>query len=83
MWQKVMGADYPLDIEAVEYDGKDVYKNEAAVLKRQQEWLKNVQDGDDAWFKDKFYDDPYYQYYKERDLERLKTEVDPKNRYLI
>jgi uncharacterized SAM-binding protein YcdF (DUF218 family) len=59
MWQKVMGPDYPLTIETVAYEGKDVYASEAKTLKRQQEWLKDVKDGDDGWFKDKFYDDPY------------------------
>lgn len=83
MWQKVMGPDYSLDIETVEYDDEEVYKSEASTLKRQQEWLKDVKDGDDAWFKDKFYDDPYYQFYKRRDQERLKTETDPRKRHLI
>jgi uncharacterized SAM-binding protein YcdF (DUF218 family) len=58
MWQKVMGSDYPLAIETVPFDDKDVYKSEAFTLGRQQEWLKDVTDGDDGWFKDKFYDDP-------------------------
>ncbi len=83
MWQKVMGPDYHLSIETVEYDNKDIYKSEAATLERQREWLKDVKDGDDGWFKDKFYDDPYYQYYKKRDQERLKTETDPRKRHLI
>lgn len=83
MWQKVMGPDYPLTIETVPYDGKDVYTSEAKTLKRQQEWLKDVRDGDDAWFKDKFYTDPYYLRVKAEDEARLQTETDPRKQYLI
>ncbi len=83
LWKKVLGPDYKLDIETIEYEDKDIYKQEAPTLKRQQEWLKDVKDGDDAWFKVKFYDDPYYLLYKKRDQERLKTETDPRKRHLI
>lgn len=83
LWQKVMGPDYPLTFETVTYEPDEVYKSEATTLKRQQDWLKDVRDGDDAWFEDKFYDDPYYQYYKQRDQERLKTETNPRKRHLI
>jgi len=83
LWRKVMGAYYPLDIETVPYEKEEVYKDENFTLKRQKEWLKDVKDGDDGWFKDKFYDDPYYLFYKKRDQERLKTETDPRKRYLI
>lgn len=83
LWQKVMGPDYLLAYETVEYEAEEIYKSEAFTLKRQKEWLKNVQDGDDAWFLDKFYGDPYYVFYKEQDQARLKTETDPKKRYMI
>lgn len=83
LWRKVMGPDYPLTIKTVNYKDEEIYRSEAAVLKRQKQWLKNVHDGDDSWFKDKFYDDPYYLFYKQRDQERLKTETDPHKIYLI
>lgn len=83
LWQKVMGPDYSLGLETVSYKENEIYKNEAVALQRQQAWLKDVRDGDDEWFKDKFYDDPYYLSCKKRDLERLKTEINPQKRYLI
>ncbi len=83
LWQKVVGLDYPVDFETVSYSEDEVYKSEAITLQKQQEWLKDVNDGDDAWFKDKFYDDPYYLYWKKRDQDRLRTETDPRKRYLI
>lgn len=83
MWQKVMGPNYLLAIETVPYEDKDVYTSEAKTLKRQQEWLKDVADGDDMWFKDKFYSDPYYLRVKMENEARMQTEIDPRKLYLI
>jgi uncharacterized SAM-binding protein YcdF (DUF218 family) len=83
LWQKIMGPDYSVTFDEVTYGDNEIYKNDAAVLEKQKEWLKNVKDGDDAWFLDKFYDDPYYLYYKKRDQERLKTNANDHDKYLI
>jgi len=83
LWQKVVGPDFTVDFATVPYAQENVYKLEAQTLRRQQEWLKNVRDGDDAWFADKFYNDPYYLAVKAEDEARLRTEADPKKRYLI
>jgi len=77
--QKVFGPDYSVDFETVGYEPDEVYKNEAHTLKVQGEFLKDMKDGDDAWLKDKFYDAPMYQYWKERD----RAETDPVKRHLI
>lgn len=83
LWQKVVGPEYTLTIETVAYNNPDTYVNEAPTLKLQQEWLKNVIDGDDGWFKDKFYSDPYYLADEKKHQDALKTENDPRKRYLI
>lgn len=76
---KVFGSDYTIDFETVEYKEDEVYKNEEHTLKKQQEFLKDMKNGDDAWLKDKFYDAPMYQYWKKRD----QAETDPVKRFLI
>ena len=83
LWQKVVGPNFSVDFATVPYDPQNIYVNEAKTLARQQEWLKNVRDGDDAWFADKFYDDPYYLGDKARIQARLKTETDSIKRYMI
>lgn len=83
LWQKVMGPDYSLDFATVPYAAENVYKNEAITLKRQQDWLKDVADGDDAWFADKFYGASYYQAAKARDEARLTANIDFEEKYLI
>jgi uncharacterized SAM-binding protein YcdF (DUF218 family) len=79
LFQKVFGPDYTVDFETVEFKEDEVYKNEARTLKKQKEFLKDMQDGDDAWLKDKFYDSPMYQYWKAHDL----AITDPVKRFLI
>lgn len=83
LFQKVFGSDYSVDFETVPYKPDEVYRNEAFVLEKQQEFLNDMKDGDDAWLKDKFYDAPMYQYWKARDEEKMRTETDPTKRHLI
>jgi uncharacterized SAM-binding protein YcdF (DUF218 family) len=73
LWQKVLGPDYPLTIETVPFDQNNTYTHDLEILARQQEWLKDVRDGDDAWFRDKFYNDPYYTAAKIADKVQLKN----------
>lgn len=83
LWQKVMGPEYLVTFEEVSYGDSEVYKNDATVLEKQKEWLKDVKDGDDAWFLSKFYDDLYYLYYKKLDQERLNTNASDHDKFLI
>lgn len=83
LWQKIMGPDYSISFETVPYAAENVYKSESATLKRQQAWLKDVADGDDAWFRDKFYDDPYYQKARAKDEARLRSSAANREKYLI
>jgi uncharacterized SAM-binding protein YcdF (DUF218 family) len=77
--QKVLGPDYQIGFETVEYKSEEVYKNEVHTLKVQSKFLKEMKDGDDAWLKGKFYDAPMYKYWEARDL----AETDPIKRFLI
>ncbi len=83
LWQKVVGPDYPLSIETVPFDQKDIYTRDLEILERQKAWLKDVADGDDSWFADKFYDDPYYRNDAAEHKASLTTEPDERKRYMI
>lgn len=76
---KVLGSGYHVEFETVAYKPDETYKNEAHTLEKQQEFLADMKNGDDAWLKDKFYDAPMYQYWKARH----KTEKDPIKRLII
>lgn len=77
--QKVLGADYIVDFETVEYLEDEVYKHDAHTLKKQQEFLADMPDGEDSWLDGKFYDDPMYDYWKADALKH----TDPRKRLLI
>jgi hypothetical protein len=76
---KVLGPDYNFDFETVDYSDDEVYKNDAHTLMKQREFLADMQDGDDAWLGDKFYDAPMYHYWKEQTMK----EEDPEKRIFI
>lgn len=79
-----MGPNYTLEFMTVPYENSDLYKGgEAETLQLQREWLKDVTDGDDGWFADKFYEDPYYLRVKARDEARLQSTTDPRDRFDI
>lgn len=77
--QKVLGPDYMVDFETVDYAKDEVYKHEAHTLKKQQEFLADMKDGDNSWLDGKFYDAPMYKYWKDHDLK----EEDPVKRIFI
>lgn len=77
--QKVLGPGYKVTFETVTFDDQEVYQNDAFVLEKQRAFLKDMQDGDDSYLKDQFYDSPMYQFWKAHD----RAETDPVKRHLI
>ncbi len=76
---KVLGKGYQVSFETVPYELGDIYKDEGHTLQKQKEFLAAMDEGDDAWLADKFYDAPMYQYWKDRH----KKEEDPVKRLII
>lgn len=76
---KVLGSDYRVSFETVDYQPENAYKDEEHTLIKQKEFLADMRDGDDAWLKDKFYNSPMYQYWKLRH----RKEKDPIKRLII
>lgn len=67
LWQKIMGTEYGLEFELVDCLDSDINPSEILILELQRKWLEDVRPGDDSWFSDKFYDDPYYLSNADRD----------------
>lgn len=60
---KILGSEYEVDFESTVSPGTnniDFIKHENRILAEQQEWLKDMTDGDHDWLKGKFYSDEYY-----------------------
>lgn len=79
IYQKVLGPGYSVDFQTVDFANEEVYQKDAFVLKKQQEFLKDMKDGNDAYLKDQFYDSTMYRYWKARD----QAETDPVKRHFI
>jgi len=60
---KILGPSYMVDFESTDSPGtnsKSFMRHEDRVLSEQQEWLKDMPDGDHAWLRGRFYSDEYY-----------------------
>ncbi|MDQ2973419.1 MAG: YdcF family protein [bacterium] len=72
--ERILGSEYRLDFEPVEYKPEEVSQNEQLTFAEQSDFLAPMKDGDDAWLEGKFYDDPYYVAVKNRVVERAADE---------
>ena len=72
--QKILGPDYELRYEAVNFAPDEVSLNEKLTLARQAAFLKPMTAGNDKWLDGKFYTGPYYNNVRKRVLKRASTE---------
>jgi uncharacterized SAM-binding protein YcdF (DUF218 family) len=65
--RKVLGPDYHVQFEGIPFNDRITIEKEAFIFQKQQEFFRDMPDGDDSYLQNQFYDSPWYQFWKARE----------------